>query len=98
MICAVDADGTTTAYYEIDDEEQLKKFESFFPGYREFVQSEDNTWGQTRYRIYLCLYAGRTIKLICDGERWGVTFGSLPVNGNLEDYIANMSPMLVRPE
>ncbi|NIT13833.1 MAG: hypothetical protein GTN99_06230, partial [Candidatus Dadabacteria bacterium] len=53
MICAVDADGTTTAYYEIDDEEQLKKFESFFPGYREFVQSEDNTWGQTRYRIYL---------------------------------------------
>ena len=96
MILAQDDFGETCAYYEIDDEYELVKFEKFFLGYREFRQSESNDWGETKYRIYMCLYAGRTIKLISDGLRWGVTFGSIPINGDFEAYISNLKPVLIR--
>ena len=97
MILGQDSNGVTQAYYEFDDEAKLKTFEELFLGYREFRQSDSNEWGETKYRIYMCLYAGRTIKIISDGKRWGVTFGSIPINGDLEAFISNMKPTLVRP-
>ena len=97
MIVQQDADGETEAYYEFDDEAELEECEALFPGYREFRQSDSNEWSETKYRIYMCLYAGRTIKMISDGERWGVTFGSIPINGDLAAFIARRTPTLVRP-
>ena len=98
MILEQDADKKTQAYFEINDPTELSALEHLFPSYREFVQSESNEWTTTKYRIYMCLFAGRTIKIISDGKRWGVTFGSFPINGDLEAVIAKMKPTLVRPE
>ena len=97
MVLAQDSAGATQSYFEINDKTQLKAFEEFFPRYREFPQSDSNEWGQTKYRIYMCLFAGRTIKIISDGKRWGVTFGSFPINGDMESFISKMQPTLVRP-
>ena len=75
MIVTYDTNGVAQAYYEIRDGDALKEFESFFPGYRDFAEFESNEWKTTTYRIYMCLYSGRAIKIISDGERWGVTTG-----------------------
>jgi hypothetical protein len=98
MIVRLDGDGSTNAYYEFDDEQILKDFEKLFAGYREFRQSSSDEWGDTKYRIYMCLYAGRTVKIISDGKLWGVTFGSIPINGDLQAFIATLKPTLVRPD
>jgi hypothetical protein len=98
MIMEEDGDRRTLRYYEINDKVQLAAFEELFSGYRDFEKSDSNEWKGTKYRIYMCLYAGRTIKLISDGQRWGVTFGSFPINGDLESFIATMKPTLVRPD
>ena len=98
MIVALDDNEETAAYYETSDEDELATLESFFPGYRAFPQSDSNEWGErTKYRIYMCLYAGRTIKIISDGARWGVTFGSMPVESDLEEFIRRLEPTLIRP-
>ncbi len=96
MILQEDAEKRTQAYFEINDKTELSRFEGFFPGYRQFIQSESSEWSKTKYRIYMCLFAGRTIKIISDGTRWGVTFGSFPINGDLETFLKTLKPTLVR--
>ncbi len=88
LVITYDESGTVPeAYYEIRDEDLLEEFESFFPGYREFKQFDDREDWTTQYRIYMCLYAGRTLKIVSNGQKWGITFGGAPVNGDLGAFL-----------
>lgn len=95
MVLQYDANNVPQTCYEIRDDKLLKELEGFFPGYREFTQFESNEWEATTHRIFMGLHAGRTIKIISDGKRWGVTFGSAPLSGDLKSFLNKLPKNLV---